>query len=248
MKRAAEEYAAASNVPTTVIRATAFAELWLGLLEQTARRSGRPLIFGHGNNAINFVSVYDVACLVERAITDPATRGQIFEIGGPGNLSFNGCPSRADRYRTTSPPAMCPISPPLDGHNLGQVSQPGHKAKPRSHGSCRSHLRHNGHPPRLPRPPHHLANRPARHVIAGISLPGAPAGAAEPPLRRTIRSVPGNLQSSNIAGSRPLDERELSRPSRPKTATASRPAGGLSRLPWAESLRAREAVDASRRR
>ena len=89
MKRAAEEYALASDVPTTVVRATAFAELWVGLLEQTARRSGRPLVFGHGDNAINFVSVNDVACLVERAITDPATRGQVFEIGGPGNLSFN---------------------------------------------------------------------------------------------------------------------------------------------------------------
>jgi NADH dehydrogenase len=89
MKRAAEEYAFASGVPTTVVRATAFAELWVDLLEQTARRSGRPLVFGHGDNAINFVSVKDVACLVERAITDPATRGQVFEIGGPGNLSFN---------------------------------------------------------------------------------------------------------------------------------------------------------------
>jgi uncharacterized protein YbjT (DUF2867 family) len=89
MKRAAEEYAFASGVPTTVVRATAFAELWVDLLEQTARRSGRPLVFGHGDNAINFVSVNDVACLVERAITDPATRGQVLELGGPGNLSFN---------------------------------------------------------------------------------------------------------------------------------------------------------------
>src|SRR5581483_11085652 len=89
MKRAAEAYAFASGVPTTVVRATAFAELWVDLLEQTARRSGRPLVFGRGDNAINFVSIKDVACLVERAITDPATRGQVLEIGGPGNLSFN---------------------------------------------------------------------------------------------------------------------------------------------------------------
>ena len=31
----------------------------------------------------------DVAALVERAITDPTTRGQTLEIGGPDNLTFS---------------------------------------------------------------------------------------------------------------------------------------------------------------
>jgi NADH dehydrogenase len=31
----------------------------------------------------------DVAGLVDRAVTDPATRGRILEIGGPDDLSFN---------------------------------------------------------------------------------------------------------------------------------------------------------------
>ena len=198
MKRAAEEYAAASNVPTTVIRATAFAELWLGLLEQTARRLGRPLIFGHGNNAINFVSVHDVACLVERAITDPATRGQIFEIGGPGNLTFNEL-ARAGQTAAglNSPPRHVPPSVlRLMGTTIGRVKPAlGRQAKAalvmdRADLTFDTTAIHRIYPD-----PHHLANRPARHVIAGISLPGAPAGAAEPPLRGTIRSVPGNLQS-----------------------------------------------------
>ena len=51
--------------------------------------SGRPVIFGRGANPINFVSVSDVAALVERAVVDPSTRGATFEIGGPQNLSFN---------------------------------------------------------------------------------------------------------------------------------------------------------------
>jgi NADH dehydrogenase len=89
MKHAAERNAAASGLRTTVVRATAFLELWVELLEQTAGRSGRPLVFGRGDNAINFVSVIDVASLVVRAITDPATRGTILEIGGPDNLTFN---------------------------------------------------------------------------------------------------------------------------------------------------------------
>jgi uncharacterized protein YbjT (DUF2867 family) len=89
MKHAAEQHATASAVPTTIVRATAFLELWTDLLSQTVGRSGRPLVFGRGENPINFVSVADVAALVERAVIDPATRGQTFEIGGPENLTFN---------------------------------------------------------------------------------------------------------------------------------------------------------------
>ena len=123
MKRAAEEYASASGVPTTVVRATAFAELWTDLLEQTARRSGRPLVFGHGDNPINFVSVKDVACLVERAITDPATRGQVLEIGGPGNLSFNELARAVQTAagRTSAPRHVPPAVLRLMGATIGRV-------------------------------------------------------------------------------------------------------------------------------
>src|SRR4051812_49096633 len=88
-KHAAEQHATASAAPTTIVRATAFLELWIDLLSQTTGRSGRPLVFGRGENPINFVSVADVAALVERAVTDRATRGQILEIGGPENVTFN---------------------------------------------------------------------------------------------------------------------------------------------------------------
>ncbi len=123
MKRAAEEYASASGVPTTVVRATAFAEMWIDLLEQTARRSGRPLVFGHGDNAINFVSVIDVACLVERAITDPATRGQVLEIGGPGNLSLNELARAVQTAagRTSAPRHLPPAVLRLMGTTIGRV-------------------------------------------------------------------------------------------------------------------------------
>jgi uncharacterized protein YbjT (DUF2867 family) len=123
MKRAAEEYASASGVPTTVVRATAFAELWIDLLEQTARRSGRPMVFGHGDNAINFVSVNDVAHLVERAITDPTTRGQVLEIGGLANLSFNELARavQAAAGRTSAPRHVPPAVLRLTGATIGRV-------------------------------------------------------------------------------------------------------------------------------
>jgi uncharacterized protein YbjT (DUF2867 family) len=88
MKYMAEQRAAGSEVPCTIVRATAFLELWIEVLNQTAARSGRPLVFGHGQNPINFVSVSDVAALVKRAVTDPGMRGETIEIGGPANLTF----------------------------------------------------------------------------------------------------------------------------------------------------------------
>lgn len=89
MKHAAEEHAHGSGVPTTIVRATAFTELWIELLRETAERSGRPLVFGRGDNPMNFVSVDDVARLVDLAIDDQSTRGASLDIGGPDNISFN---------------------------------------------------------------------------------------------------------------------------------------------------------------
>lgn len=89
MKHAAESRLHASSVGWTIVRASAFLELWIGLLQQTARRSGRPLVFGRGDNPINFVSVAEVAALVERVATDRSTRGLTLEVGGPEDLTFN---------------------------------------------------------------------------------------------------------------------------------------------------------------
>lgn len=89
MKYDAEQYARASGVPTTIVRATAYVELWVELLRKTAGRSGRPLVFGRGDNRINFVSVTDVAALVDLVAADPSTRGETLEIGGPENITFN---------------------------------------------------------------------------------------------------------------------------------------------------------------
>jgi NADH dehydrogenase len=89
MKYAAEQYLLGSDVSSTIVRSTAFLELWAELMQQTGGRGGRPLVFGVGDNPINFVSVLDVAALVDRAVTDTSTRGSALEIGGPQNLTLN---------------------------------------------------------------------------------------------------------------------------------------------------------------
>jgi uncharacterized protein YbjT (DUF2867 family) len=109
MKHVAEEHLRASGAPWTVVRATAFAEFWLDLLDRTAGASGRPVIFGRGVNTINFVSVSDVAALAERVVVDSSARGATLEIGGPENVSFNELAARLQRAAgRAAPPRHVP--------------------------------------------------------------------------------------------------------------------------------------------
>ncbi len=89
MKYAAEQYLRQSNVRATIVQSTAFLEMWTDLMNQTVGRSGRPLVFGRGDNPINFVSVDDVATALEKAVVDTTLRGTTLRVGGPENLTFN---------------------------------------------------------------------------------------------------------------------------------------------------------------
>lgn len=88
-KCAAEGTLRASGIPWTIVRATAFMETWGTIMGRPLQASGKTMVFGHGDNPINFVSATDVAALVGLAATDPSLRGQTFEIGGPDDLTFN---------------------------------------------------------------------------------------------------------------------------------------------------------------
>jgi len=83
MKAAAEQQLRATELPWTIVRAGAFLELYQELLRRTAGRSGRPLVFGHGGNPITFAAVPQVAAAVQRALGDPACRGQVIDVAGP---------------------------------------------------------------------------------------------------------------------------------------------------------------------
>lgn len=89
MKWAAEEKLRASGLPWTIVRSSAFADTWIELLRLSADKSGRPQVFGNGDNPINFVWVQDVADAVVHAAMDPAVRGQVIEVGGRDNLTLN---------------------------------------------------------------------------------------------------------------------------------------------------------------
>jgi NADH dehydrogenase len=88
-KHAAEEALRASGLPWTIVRATAFMETWGAIMGRPLQASGKILVFGRGDNPVNFVSADDVAALVSHAATSPGLRGQNLELGGPDNLTFN---------------------------------------------------------------------------------------------------------------------------------------------------------------
>jgi uncharacterized protein YbjT (DUF2867 family) len=88
-KHAAEQTLRASGIPWTIVRATAFMETWAAIMARPLLTSGKILVFGRGDNPVNFVSATDVGALVERAAIGPGLRGRVLELGGPDNLTFN---------------------------------------------------------------------------------------------------------------------------------------------------------------
>ncbi len=88
MKHRAEQELRASGLTWTIIRPTAFMEVWARLIGEPLVTTGRTRIFGRGDNPINFVSAHDVARFIDLAVVDPALRGGVVEVGGPENLSL----------------------------------------------------------------------------------------------------------------------------------------------------------------
>ena len=82
-KYAAEEQLRHSGAAWTIVRPAAYLETWIDIMRQTAKKSGRPMVFGKGEQLIAFVSATDVAGVVTRAVTDPSLRSQILEVSGP---------------------------------------------------------------------------------------------------------------------------------------------------------------------
>ena len=82
MKHAAEEHLQRSRCSWTIVRPDAFEETWVEILEQTAGRRHRPMVFGRGDNPFAWVSVHTAAAEVVRAATDPSMRGCTLDVRG----------------------------------------------------------------------------------------------------------------------------------------------------------------------
>jgi uncharacterized protein YbjT (DUF2867 family) len=89
IKSAVEAYLRASGVPFTILRPSAYMDLWGELIGLPILQQGKAMIFGSGNNPINFVAVEDVAALACAAFEDERALNQAIEVCGPENLSMN---------------------------------------------------------------------------------------------------------------------------------------------------------------
>jgi NADH dehydrogenase len=104
-KAAAEEHLRATIPRWTIVRAPAFAETWIDRLEQSAAPSGRPVVFGRGENPITFVCVRDVAAFVADAVLDGSRRGTLIQVAGPDTLTLADLAARVQaRAGRTAPP------------------------------------------------------------------------------------------------------------------------------------------------
>src|SRR5207244_59199 len=68
----------------TIVRPTAFLETWIDVVGGGMARDGKALVFGRGENAVNFVSVKDVAPIVAGA----ADGNEVVDVGGPESFGF----------------------------------------------------------------------------------------------------------------------------------------------------------------
>ena len=87
-KYAAEQTLYASGLTYTVLRPSAYIETWIGIIRGKLPTGGPAMVFGRGKNPINWVSMLDVASLVEQAIGDPLLRGQTIDVAGSDNLAM----------------------------------------------------------------------------------------------------------------------------------------------------------------
>ena len=123
MKAAAELHLRESSAAWTVVRSAAFLDTWTTILEKTAGRSGRPMVFGRGDNPVNFVAAAEVAQVLAGAVTDPTTRGRTIEVSGPADVTLNELAAEVQRAagRTGAPKHLPRVAMKVVAATVGRV-------------------------------------------------------------------------------------------------------------------------------
>ena len=89
MKHAAEQALKTSTLDWRIVRPTTFLDLWTEIIWEPIKRGGTTVVFGRGDNPINFVPVADVARALADALADSAPSRSAIEVGGPRNITLN---------------------------------------------------------------------------------------------------------------------------------------------------------------
>jgi uncharacterized protein YbjT (DUF2867 family) len=86
-KRAVEQQLQRSSMGWTILRPSAFMEVWLSPLLGFDPPNGRATVYGSGGAPISYISVSDVARFCVESLSNPAARNQTIEIGGPDAMT-----------------------------------------------------------------------------------------------------------------------------------------------------------------
>jgi NADH dehydrogenase len=174
MKWAAEQRLRAGSGRWTIVRASAYVEMWRDMLGQTARGGKGPLVFGSGTNPVNFVAVDDVAAAVVRAATDTELDGHVVEVGGPEDLTLD------ELAREVSSDGRVRHVPRAALHLMAQLARPFRPSLARAARAAlamdRAELRFDAGASRAAYP--WLACTPVRTGSATVPEGGSPQGAA----------------------------------------------------------------------
>jgi uncharacterized protein YbjT (DUF2867 family) len=86
-KRAVERALKSSGMAYTILQASYFMEIWLTPALGFDAPNGNVRLYGDGNHPISWVSYRDVARAAAAAVSEPAARNIVVELGGPQALS-----------------------------------------------------------------------------------------------------------------------------------------------------------------
>jgi len=124
-KFAIEQYLQDSGIENVILRPSAFMEWHAHIFNgKSLLEKGRTQLLGSGTKQRNFVAASDVAQFAAKALTEPAARQRVIEIGGPGNFSNNEV---AELYAKTAgiEPRIAHLPATLAGV-IARIAQPIH--------------------------------------------------------------------------------------------------------------------------
>lgn len=101
-KRAVEARLRRSGMDYTILRPTAFMEVWLSPHLGFDPAAGTVTVYGTGEAPISYISRDDVARFCVQALTSPAARNATLELGGPEPVSPNEAVRIAEVLRGAS--------------------------------------------------------------------------------------------------------------------------------------------------
>ena len=86
-KQAVENHLRQSGLSYTILRPTHFMEIWLSPHLGFDFANAKATIYGSGENKISYISLHDVADFAVAALSNPAARNAVLELGGPESLT-----------------------------------------------------------------------------------------------------------------------------------------------------------------